>query len=124
MAYNYEFPYVDPNRHNSDWLLQYVKEAKEFLEKYKEELDKLGKKDEELAAQIEKLQYWQDHFNDELVAEAVKKWIGTMIFVSISDAGYILYTIPESWKDITFNTTGLDIELPLQTNYGYLVLTY
>lgn len=124
MAYNYEYPYVDPNRHNSDWLLNYVKEAKAFLEKCKDELDNLAKKDLELQAQIDKLQYWIDNFDSELIAEAVKKWIGTMILVSISDAGYIVYTIPESWEDITFNTTGLDINLQLQTNYGYLVLSY
>lgn len=124
MAYNYEYPYVDPNRHNSDWLLNYVKEVKAFLDKCKDELDKLAKKDLELQAQIDKLQYWIDNFDSELIAEAVKKWIGTMILVSISDAGYIVYTIPESWEDITFNTTGLDINLPLQTNYGYLVLSY
>ena len=26
MAYNYEYPYTDPNRHNSDWLLSKVRE--------------------------------------------------------------------------------------------------
>ena len=46
-----------------------------------------------------------------------------MIFVEISDAGYFVYYIPESWDDITFNTTGLDITIP-DTDYGRLVLSY
>ena len=33
MAYNYEYPYTDPNRYNSDWLLNKVKElAEEWLQ--------------------------------------------------------------------------------------------
>lgn len=33
MAYNYEYPYTDPNRYNSDWLLNKVKElAAEWLQ--------------------------------------------------------------------------------------------
>lgn len=31
MAYNYEYPYTDPNRHNSDWLLNKVKEFEATL---------------------------------------------------------------------------------------------
>lgn len=124
MAYNYEYPYVDPNRHNSDWILQYVREAKAFLESYKDRIDKLELKDKELDEQIAKLQYWIDHFNTETVAKAVKEWIATFILVSITDSGYISYTIPESWRELAFHTTGLDINLPLQTEYGHLVISY
>ncbi len=31
MAYNYEYPYTDPNRHNSDWLINKVKEFEATL---------------------------------------------------------------------------------------------
>lgn len=47
-----------------------------------------------------------------------------MIFVEISNSGYIIYNIPENWESITFNTTGLDITLDLQPEYGHLVLSY
>ena len=46
-----------------------------------------------------------------------------MIFVEINDNGYIVYNIPDSWKDIVFNTTGLDISL-VGYDYGHLVLSY
>ena len=35
MAYNYEYPYTDPNRYNSDWLLKKVKEIIDGLEEFK-----------------------------------------------------------------------------------------
>lgn len=37
MAYNYEYPYTDPNRYNSDWILNRVKELSlEWIETQKE----------------------------------------------------------------------------------------
>ena len=46
-----------------------------------------------------------------------------MIFVEISDAGYIIYYIPDNWNSIQFQTTGLDV-LINDTEYGRLVLNY
>lgn len=34
MAYNYEYPYVDPNRYNSDWLLNEIKKIWETIKNY------------------------------------------------------------------------------------------
>ena len=47
-----------------------------------------------------------------------------MIFVGISDTGYIFYDMPESWDDIQFRTTGLDIDVASMPEYGHLVLSY
>lgn len=38
MAYNNEYPYVDPNRHNSDWLLHEMAQTKETVEELKRQL--------------------------------------------------------------------------------------
>ena len=38
MAYNNEYPYVDPNRYNSDWLLHEMKMTKETVEDLKNQL--------------------------------------------------------------------------------------
>lgn len=65
-----------------------------------------------------------DNFDTTFAEEVIKKYLATMIFVEITDAGYIVYNIPSSWKSITFNTTGLDIDLELQPEYGHLVLSY
>lgn len=43
MAYNYEYPYTDPNRYNSDWLLNKMKELEGRLDGIVEEALKLTK---------------------------------------------------------------------------------
>lgn len=43
MAYNYEYPYTDPNRYNSDWLLNKMKELEGRLDGIIEEALKLTK---------------------------------------------------------------------------------
>ena len=50
--------------------------------------------------------------------------LATSVFFEITDTGYWVANIPESWHDIIFNTTGLDIILDLQPDYGHLVLSY
>lgn len=64
-----------------------------------------------------------DNFDTSYAEQVLRETIATMIFVEITDIGYIVYNIPDSWSDIQFNTTGLDIELELQPNYGHLVLS-
>ena len=77
-----------------------------------------------LLKELEKVKEWINNFDTSFVEELIKKYIATMILVEISNSGYIIYNIPESWKDITFNTTGLDIKLKIQPEYGHLVLSY
>ena len=43
MAYNYEYPYTDPNRYNSDWVLNKMKELDGRLDGILEEALKLTK---------------------------------------------------------------------------------
>ena len=43
MAYNYEYPYTDPNRYNADWLLNKMKELEGRLDSILEEALKLTK---------------------------------------------------------------------------------
>lgn len=42
MAYNYEYPYTDPNRYNSDWVLKKVAESEESLKKALELLNDIN----------------------------------------------------------------------------------
>lgn len=92
------------------------------------EQDKVfGNDIDELKRELKVVQEWIDTFEEDKIAKyvekEVKKYIATMIFVEISDAGYIVYNIPEQWVDITFNTVGLDIEIE-DKDYGTLVLSY
>jgi hypothetical protein len=70
------------------------------------------------------VQDWIANFDTRYAEKVLKEYLATMIFVDISDAGYIVYHIPSGWDSITFNTTGLDIALALQPEYGHLVLSY
>lgn len=76
-----------------------------------------------LKAEVDQVQEWINNFDTSYLEGLIEEYLATMIFVEISDAGYFVYYIPESWDDITFNTTGLDITIP-ETDYGRLVLSY
>lgn len=82
-----------------------------------------GEEIENLKRDLAVVQEWIDNFDTEYAEKILEKYLATMIFVEISDAGYIVYYIPEHWEDITFNTTGLDIMI-YGTEYGRLVLSY
>ena len=79
---------------------------------------------QDLQNDLKVVQDWIDNFDTGYAEKVLKEYLATMIFVDISDAGYIVYHIPSGWDSITFNTTGLDIELPSQSEYGHLVLSY
>lgn len=79
---------------------------------------------ESLKADLTVVQEWIENFDNSYAEKIIKSYLATMIMVEITDSGYIVYIIPSSWDDIEFNTTGLDIELELQPNYGHLVLSY
>ena len=68
---------------------------------------------------IAALTNWMEHNALDLVGNLVKS-----VFFGITDDGYFVAFIPESWSDITFNTTGLDINVPLEPEYGHLILSY
>lgn len=64
-----------------------------------------------------------EHFDTEVIEKYLEEHVAKMIFVEINDDGYIVYYIPDSWNEIEFNTTGLDITIP-NVEYGHLVLSY
>lgn len=83
-----------------------------------------GEEIEKLRKDLDTVQEWIDNFDSTNIERLVAKFLATMIFVEISEAGYFVYYIPESWDDIEFNTTGLDIEIDGYPEYGHLVLSY
>ena len=101
-------------------LCKVVKYINDLIEADKILSDEL----EELKKDVSAIQEFIDNFDTSFAEKVIRESIATMIFVEITDAGYIVYNIPESWNDIMFNTTGLDIDLALQQEYGHLVLSY
>jgi len=76
-----------------------------------------------LRADLTQVQQWIDAYDTTFAEKIIREHLATMIFVEISTTGYIIYHIPDTWDDITFNTTGLDIAVP-DFGYGHLVLSY
>ena len=110
-----------------DESLSYYEVLCKVKHKLNELIDSQNLQDEEIKAienELAEVQNWIDNFDTTVIKELIEDYIATMIFVEINDAGDIVYNIPESWNDITFNTTELDIFLTLQPEYGHLVLSY
>lgn len=84
----------------------------------------IGNELNDLKKELNTVNKWIDDFDTSYIEKIVTQYLSTMIFVEISNSGYIIYNIPENWESITFNTTGLDITLDLQPEYGHLVLSY
>lgn len=62
---------------------------------------------------------WMRDNAADIVGEMVK-----MVFFGITDDGYFVAYIPDSWNDIIFATTGYDINIDIMPEYGHLVLSY
>lgn len=84
----------------------------------------IGNELNDLKKELDAVNKWIDDFDTSYIEKIVTQYLATMIFVEISNSGYIIYNIPENWESITFNTTGLDITLDSQPEYGHLVLSY
>lgn len=54
----------------------------------------------------------------------LEQYIPVAIFFGLTESGYFVAYIPDSWDEIQFNTTGYDITVDLQPKYGHLVLSY
>lgn len=92
------------------------------------ETDKLQNGEiDNLKKELQIVQNWINNFDTSYAESIIAQYLATMIFVTISDEGYIIYTIPKNWDGITFNTTGLDIGNNIGVgnyDYGHLVLSY
>ena len=131
MAFNYEFPYTDPNLYNDDWLLSKMKELLAWMEATDAWKNDYAQAYEDFKKMVEDIEngtfppsiinafnlYMQRH-GLELVGQLVK-----MVFFGITDEGYFVAYIPEFWDDIIFNTTGYDINLA-DYDFGHLVLSF
>lgn len=128
----FEFPHTRSYDSDLGWLL---KEYKTLKAEYDVLTDCCEDVEDRLAA-LESLynQIMSGNF-PESIRNAFVSWmrenaldligeLATSVFFGLSDTGYWMAYIPESWRDIVFNTTGLDITLDLEPEFGHLVLSY
>lgn len=100
-------------------VVEYLNKAFEGFEVTTEEVEKLAGDIDELRAIVNKLLGGDFSFIQEIIGNAIDN-----VFFGLTDNGYFVAYIPESWDDIIFNTTGWDIDLAEMPQYGHLVLSY
>lgn len=122
MAGRFIDKYPNTNFHELDlsWIIDIVKKLGVDVSDLETQLQDY---ENDVNAQLDVINAWIDNYDDAWAVSVIKKYLATMIFVEINDAGFIVYYIPDLWDEITFNTTDLDISIP-DVDYGHLVLSY
>lgn len=128
----FEFPHTRTYDSDLGWLIRQCKrnlDAIEVLEAWKESttktIDDLQQLLDDIAAGV-----FPEEISDAIKNFIVKNFydiVGDMmkmVFFGLTDSGYFVAYIPESWDDIQFFTTGWDWSTPLMPEYGHLVLGY
>lgn len=126
-----KWPYTDFHELNADWLIN----------AYKVLINEVDKLDEWKATHEVEYQELKKLYDDMLsgnypdtFVDALTNWINTnamdligelvkMVFFGLTNDGYFVAYIPDSWDDITFGTSGLD-DFPIGVDFGHLTLTY
>lgn len=127
----FEFPHTRTYDTDLGWLIKDYKHLTELyktLDQWKEEtqptIDDFKRLYEELLSgdlpegMIEAINTWLSNNAPAIVLELIK-----MVFFGLTDDGYFVAYIPDSWDDITFGTSGLD-DFPAGIDFGHLTLSY
>lgn len=128
--FNNEYPYTDFHELNLSWVIKKMKELLDrmaSMESWRAEHEKQYQQLKDLydavmsgnfpPSIVQAFQKWMQENALDLVGELVK-----MVFFGITDDGYFVAYIPESWDDIIFGTTGYDDFIP-GYEYGHLTLS-
>lgn len=110
-----------------DDSLSYYEVLCKCVDKLNEMVDSLNGLDatiDDIKAAIAQLEEWIRNVDTTYIEQWISEHLAEMIFVEINNDGYFVIYIPESWQDITFNTSGWDMVLDPPVDYGHLVLTY
>ena len=125
------FPYTDFHELNADWIIKHFKEfltwmqqINSWIEQHETEYKELKEICDNLnngtltPALQNSLRIWINRNLESLIADAMK-----MVFFGLTDDGYFVAYIPDSWNEITFGTSGLD-DFPSDVDFGHLTLAY
>lgn len=126
------YPYLNLNDLNLDWIIKHfkefidaIKDLDDWRTQHEQEYEELKTMYDAIVSgnfppeMLQALQTWVQENAIDLIGELVHT-----VFFEVNDAGYFVAWIPDSWADITFHTTEYDISLPIQPQYGHLVLSY
>lgn len=105
-------------------LLECCDQMTEWKEQHQEEYDALRQLYEDVMngnfpdSVKNAFDNWMRNNAADIITNLIK-----MVFFGLTDSGYFVAYIPDSWDDIIFNTTGYDIE-ELGVGFGHLTLSY
>lgn len=127
----FEFPHTRTYDTDLGWLIKCCKTAQEAIDtlnKWVEENEKKIEDFEELYLMLingdlpegitNGINTWMEENALDIVGRLVK-----MVFFGLTQDGYFIAYIPESWDDIQFGTSGLD-DFPPDIDFGHLTLSY
>ena len=131
---NFEFPHTRTYDSDLGWLIKCCKTVQETiksLEDWKAEVNPTIEDFKKLYDMMmsgnlppgiqEGIRKWLSMNAIDLIGELVKT-----VFFGLTDDGHFVAYIPDSWDDITFNTSGYDIDLAdhPEVIFGHLILSY
>ena len=120
-TYDSDLGWIIKNMKNTDEAIAALDEFMKNAENAFDELNKLlndiaeGRFPEEIANAIR--QYIVRNYYD-MIGDMIK-----MLWFGLTDSGYFVAYIPDSWDAVQFNTTSYDVELEIAPDYGHLVLS-
>lgn len=126
-----KYPYTDFHELNADWILKKIKEIMNVIDSLADMKEKFEDAYNELKSLYDAIV--SGNFPPSIV-NAFNNWmrrygldimgsLADLVIFNITDDGYFVAYIPESWDDIQFGTTGLDDPVP-GYDYGHLTLSY
>lgn len=128
--FDFDFPHT--HFYNSDLreILKYVRKLVEavtgidgWIENHEKEYEELKKIYDDLVSgkftpeMLNALEKWTKKYTVEIIGNAIKTAFFTL------ENGYLVVYIPDSWSEIDFGTSGLDVFIE-NVDFGHLVLDY
>lgn len=126
----FEFPHTRTYDSDLGWLIKECKDIDAAIRNLEEWKAATDPKLEDMYA------LYNQMINGDLpagVQEGIRQWLSInaidiigemvkMVFFGITQDGYFVAYIPESWDDVIFGTSGLD-DFPTGVEYGHLTLS-
>ena len=126
----FEFPHTRTYDSDLAWLIKQVKSNQDAIQVLEEWKTSVTADINDLQAVIDGIRAGE---LPEDIADGIKDWIAKnfydivsrmirTVWFGLTDDGYFVAYVPDSWRDVVFKTTGLDIDIPLQPEFGHLVM--
>ena len=128
----FEFPHTRTYDSDLGWLIKKVNSYDEVIAALNTWIEENTPKIDDLMALYEMMlagdlpegiqngiNKWMSLHAYDLIGEMVKH-----VYFGLNNAGYFIVSIPEQWKELVFNTTGYDINVAIQPDFGHLTISY